>query len=147
MRRKSEGITILELVIVLAIIGILGGIAVVSGSTIARRQAAHGAIATFQQSVWQGATAAASRGLTVELIRSGGQLQLVNTANDTVLRRFDLPNGVDIPVENPILRFLPPGKVDRDTLPEEFVIDTGEGRYTLQISIIGEVRSEQIGDG
>ena len=86
MRRKSEGITILELVIVLAIIGILGGIAVVSGSTIARRQAAHGAIATFQQSVWQGATAAASRGLTVELIRSGGQLQLVNAANDTVLR-------------------------------------------------------------
>lgn len=149
MKARTRGLTILELVVVMAIIGILATVGVVAGNAIARRQSAQGAVATFQQSVWQGATAAASRGITVELRRSGDDLVLVDVEDDRTLRRYQLPSGVDIPVENPILRFLPPGKVDLQTLEglEGLVIDTGEGRYALDISLIGEVRSSKVGDG
>lgn len=148
MERRTSGLTILELVVVLAILGVLGAIGVVTVNALARGQAARGAVATFQQSVWQGATAAAARGITVVLVVQDGDLVLQNESTGARLRSFDLPNSVDIPVSNPILRFLPPGKVDLatlDALPEDLVIDTGEGRYRLEISLIGEVRSTRLG--
>ena len=149
MQKNTTGLTMLELLIVIAIIGIVGGIGFISGSDIARRQSAQGAISTFQQSVWQGATMAASRGVTVELIKDGDELRLVNLTTGTTARRYELPSGVEIPVENPILRFLPPGKIDQETLsnlPENLTISTSEGRYRLDISVIGEVRTERLGD-
>lgn len=149
MKRRSFGITLLELLIVMSIIGVLVGIGGITGSSIARRQAAQGAVATFQQSVWQGATAAASRGLRVNLVRQGNDLQLINASNDELLRRFELPAGVDIQAGNPILRFLPPGKVDDGSLKalkDGLIIETSEGRYRVEISVIGEVRSVRLGD-
>src|SRR5690606_26287548 len=103
MKARTRGLTILELVVVMAIIGILATVGVVAGSAVARGQSAQGAVATFQQSVWQGGTAAASRGIAVELRRSGDDLVLVDDADDRTRRRYQLPSGVDIPVENPIL--------------------------------------------
>lgn len=149
MRRTSSGMTLLELLIVMAILAVVLGIGVINGRAIAQRQSAKGAVATFQQSVWQGATAASSRGLTVNLNRTADGLALVDVASDRVLRRYDLPSTVVIPVENPILSFTPPGKVDLtsfNSLPDEFVINTGEGRYRLEISLIGEVEAQRVGD-
>jgi len=149
MRRRDTGITVLELLVVVAILAVVLGIGVINGRAIAQRQAARGAIATFQQSVWQGATAAASRGLTVDLNRTASGLSLVDVGSQRVLRRYDLPPGVVIPAENPILRFTPPGKVELaylEALPGDFVITTGEGRYRIEISLIGEVESTRIGD-
>lgn len=146
MMRNQWGITILELLIVMAILGVIASIGVMNGRRTAQVQSARGAIATFQQSVWQGATAAASRGLTIELNRTEAGLALV-AADDHVVREYELPQAVAIPVDNPILRFLPPGKVDLDTLGqlEGLVIDTGFGRYSVEISLIGEVRSVSMG--
>lgn len=144
--KDRAGITILELLVVIAILGVIAGIGIMNGRRAAQAQTARGAVATFQQSVWQGASAAASRGLTIELNRTEEGLALVDT-DDRVIRVYELPASVDIPVDNPILRFLPPGKVDLSTLSlvDDLVIDTGHGRYTVEISLIGEVRSISIG--
>src|SRR5690606_16534078 len=112
MRRRDTGITVLELLVVVAILAVVLGICVINGRAIAQRQAAHGAIATFQQSVWHGSTLAASRGLTVELNRTASVLSLVDVGSQRVLLRYDLPPGVVIPNENPILSFTQPGKVE-----------------------------------
>lgn len=149
MHRNTTGLTMIELLIVMAIIGILGGIGFISGADIARRKSAEGAITTFQQSVWQGATMAASRGTVVQLIRQGRELQLVDEEGDAIRRRYELPAGVDIPMSNPIIRFLPPGKIDASSftsLPDDLIITTSEGRYRIELSVIGEVRAERIGD-
>lgn len=146
----TKGFTLLELLIVIAVIGIVGGLAFVNGHRIAQRQEASGAIATFQQSVWQGATAAASRGSVVELNRTDDGLELVDLNRDRVLRRYELPSEVSIGAENPILRFLPPGKVDLSTLPDRekgLMVSTGQGDYRLKVSLIGEVMSEAQGAG
>ncbi len=149
MHRNTSGLTMIELLIVIAIIGILGGIGFISGADIARRKSAEGAITTFQQSVWQGATMAASRGTIVQLNREGRELHLVDADSNTIRRRYELPAGVDIPVSNPILRFLPPGKIDAssfNSLPDNLIITTSEGRYRIEVSVIGEVMAERIGD-
>lgn len=148
--RRPSGMTLLELIIVMAILAAVAAIGVTNGRQAAQRQAAKGAVATFQQSVWQGATAAAARGLTVELHRTATGLALVNVANDQVLREYDVPAGVSINAPNPILRFTPPGKVDLatlDALPDSLVIDTGEGAYEVQISLIGEVKARPMWSG
>ncbi len=148
--RRPAGMTLLELIIVMAIIAAVAGIGVMNGRLAAQRQAAKGAVATFQQSVWQGATAAAARGLTVELHRTAKGLALVNVANGQVLREYDVPASVTINTPNPILRFTPPGKVDLETLdalPDTLVIDTGQGAYAVEISLIGEVKARPLGSG
>ena len=50
--KRAPGMTLLELLIVLAIFAIVTGIGVINGRQVAQRQAARGAVATFQQSVW-----------------------------------------------------------------------------------------------
>lgn len=151
MRRKC-GFTILELLIVLAIIGIVGTIGVINGNQIAQRERAHGALATVQQSVWQGATAAASRGRVMELIYDGDDLSLVDAASDETMRVFELPSGASTNLPSGVvLRFLPPGKVDQEMLQAVneledgagLVLDTGERSYALQISLIGEVIAKE----
>lgn len=149
--RRNAGVSLLELIIVMGIFAILVGLGAVGWNSFARRTAAQGAVATFQQSVWQGATAAASRGIIVELVREGNELQLINTNDgNAVLRRYEIPAEVTFTAENPILRFLPPGKVELGSLQGlggGLTINTGEGTYDLNISIIGEVKSEKVGDG
>lgn len=146
MRLRNAGMSVLELLIVLGIFAIIVGIGWFGGSALSRRTAAEGAVATFQQSVWQGATAAAARGLVVDLVRTDAQLLLINVNTDEVLRAYDFPAEATISVENPILRFLPPGKVDLEgpnALPEDLVITSGDRSYQLDVSLIGEVRAER----
>jgi prepilin-type N-terminal cleavage/methylation domain-containing protein len=143
--RAQRGFSVLELLIVLAIIGIVGTIGFVNGRRIADNQSAQGSLATIQQSIWQGATAAAARGVTVDLVRAGSTFTL--EAGDDVLRSFDLADGVETNLgeDGLALRFLPPGKVDLDSLtalPEDLYILAEDRRYALRVSMIGEVIAE-----
>ncbi|MBW7929664.1 MAG: prepilin-type N-terminal cleavage/methylation domain-containing protein, partial [Fimbriimonadaceae bacterium] len=76
----TGGFSLSEILIVLAIVGTLAGVGFVFGRQILQGQQNRSAINTVQQSVWQGATAAASRGITAELFRNGRVLQVRNQA-------------------------------------------------------------------
>ncbi len=144
--RAANGITVLELLIVVAILGILAGLVAINGRRVLQGQEERAAITSIQQTVWQGATAAAARGVVVRLTRSGDEFVLSDTDSGAVLKRFELPRNVTSNwPDGQELEFTPPGKVDVDTLdalPDPLTVTTSTRTTGLTISLIGEVRAE-----
>ena len=146
MRAKS-GFSLLELIIAIAIIGVVAGLGFLNGRAVAERRAAQAAIATIQQSIWQGASSAAARGVIVELRRVADGFTL--NIDDEVLRAFEIPTEVSTNLgagdDGVALVFTPPGKVDVASLValadlgEDLYVESPYSRYQLQISMIGEV--------
>jgi len=144
--RSHLGLTILELLIVLAILGILAGLVAINGRRVLQGQEERAAITSIQQTVWQGATAAAARGVVVRLTRTGDEFVLTDTDSGAVLKRFELPRNVTSNwPDGQTLDFTPPGKVDVDTLdalPDPLTVTTSTRTTNLTVSLIGEVRAE-----
>ena len=144
--RDHAGFSILELLVVIAIIAILGTIGATNGRRIAQDRTAEASLTTVQQSIWQGATAAASRGATIELVRTGAGLTLRDADSGATIRSWELDATVTTTLpEGVVLRFLPPGKVDPATLsalPDDLTLTTLNHTYRLDVSLIGEVRAE-----
>jgi len=141
----SSGFTLLELLVVAAIIGIVAGIAVMSGRPLARAQAEEAAFRTVQQSVWQGATMAASRGVRTQLTYTGSTLDVMNQSSGAVIRTFELPAAasINVPSGTTLLEFTPPGKVDEASLaalPDPLTITSNGRARDVEVSLIGEVR-------
>lgn len=145
--RHQRGLTTIELLIVMAILAIVATIGIMNYRQVLRGQEERAAVQSIQQTVWQGATAAAARGVLVNLVRSGNQFTLVDVASGAVLKRFDLPDGVtsNWPAGQPLV-FTPPGKVSPaslNVLPSPLTVTSSQGRVTrLTVSLIGEVRAE-----
>ncbi|MBX3144852.1 MAG: prepilin-type N-terminal cleavage/methylation domain-containing protein [Trueperaceae bacterium] len=141
----QSGFTLIELLIVMAIVGVMAGVVVMSGRPIARGQDALAAVKTMQQSVWQGATMAASRGVRTRLELNGRFLDVVREDNNERVRRFELPATASLNTANdPLLVFTPPGKVDTaslNLLPNNLTLTVDGKSYSLEISLIGEVRA------
>jgi len=137
--------TVVELLIVLAIFGIVAAIAIPNMRGILQGREDQAAIQSIQQTVWQGATAAAARGVVVTLTRTGNRFVLINSETNAELKRFDMPTSVtsNWPQNSPLV-FTPPGKVDVSSMsgfPASLTV-SANGRTTgLQISLIGEVRT------
>ncbi len=136
--------SILEILIAIAIFGAIAAVVVMTGRPIVRGQEGQAALRTMQQSVWQGATMAASRGVRTSLMLAGGNLEVRNVDTGEVIRSFELPDGASLNIdEGQVLAFTPPGKVDEQTLkdlPNPFQITSNDATYDLQVSLIGEVR-------
>lgn len=149
VRARSDGLTLLEVLVVAAIVGVMAGLVAISGRPIVRGQESAAAVRTVQQSVWQGATMAASRGIRTQLVVSGNQLAVQRADDGSVIRRFELPEDASLSVDDgPLLTFTPPGKVDESTLPpadDPLRLSVGDRTYTLQVSLIGEVRATGVG--
>ncbi len=67
--RRRSGLSLIELLVLLAILGVLLGLAAIQGRAIAQRASERSVVNTFQQAVWQGATLAAARGFRTETER------------------------------------------------------------------------------
>jgi Tfp pilus assembly protein FimT len=143
---RGAGITIVELLIVIAVVATLVGLVALNGRRVLQSQEQGAAIASLQQTVWQGATAAAARGVVTRLTRDGNTFRLVDTDSGRVLRTFELPRGVTTNWPNgQALDFTPPGKVDPATLtqlPDPLTMTTYSQTTVLTVSLIGEVKAQ-----
>ncbi|RIH82658.1 type II secretion system protein H [Calidithermus terrae] len=140
---RPRGLTLIELLLVIALIGIVLGIMAVSGRRMLGNQEAKAGLNSVRQIVWQGATAAASRGQRLDLVRVGRRLQ-VQTQETTprVIRSVDLTAALSAQLPNGTwFSFTPPGKVIFPTGFTQPLNVTVNGRsYSLSFSLIGEVK-------
>ena len=138
------GFTLVEILVVLAVIGIALSIGFVGLAQMRQSQESRAGIQTVRQMVLAGATLAASRGLALELVRGGNRLNIRTQANQAVLRSAELPSSLASQLPNGVwLEYTPAGMV---VIPSGFtnpfsLTDRGK-TYSLRISLIGEVRLE-----
>lgn len=140
---RTEGITLLELLLVLALLGIVVSLGFFNGRRALAVQQETAAINSIRQSVWQGATAAAASGRKTELVRDGRRLVVHEPERNRVIRTEELPSGVatNLP-SGTVLVFTPPGRVaSLDAIPDPLWVQAGDRRYHLELSVIGEVRA------
>ncbi len=143
-RRPRAGLSLLELLIVLAILAVVFALVAITGRTFVQRASERSVVNTFQQAVWQGATAAAARGFATELVLDGEELLVRRVSTGDVLRTFELDRNVELNLaDGQVLVFTPPGAVDEatlDALPDPIEIVAAGTTYALEVSLIGEVR-------
>lgn len=144
---QTLGVTVIELLVIVAIVGIMLSIGVFSGRQALVQRQEIAAVNTLRQSIWQGATAASSRGQTVVLHRNGRILEL--RSDSGIVRRDELPSGVSTNLpQGVVLEFSPPGKVVEDSLLDLLEIQprvsAGGKTFVLEISVIGEVRATEV---
>ncbi|MEJ2289090.1 MAG: hypothetical protein P8Y02_10700 [Deinococcales bacterium] len=142
--RRIAAFSVVELLILLAILGIIAGVIAVNGRHVLAGQQEKAALTSVRQSVWEGATAAAARGATTELVRTSDALVVQEVGSSTPLRTFSIPSTVttNLPMGQ-VLQFTPPGRVDLATLqalPSPLTLTVNGHTFKLQISVIGEVK-------
>ena len=146
-RKRAGGFTMLELLMVIAVLGIIAPIGWMSGRSVIRGQQQSSSINAVRQSILQGATSAAARNVQVDLIVDGTDLRLVRSDNNRVLRRFEMPESrlnVDRKMPYTLLSFTRKGQVDETSLqnlPAPFQLITPKSTHTLTVSLIGETRA------
>lgn len=141
--KSTSGITLVELIIVVGILGVVLAIGIFNGRQALIQRQEDAALNTIRQVIWQGATAASSRGREVTLHLNNRTLQL--RVGASVIRSDDLPAGVSTNLpQGLVLAFSPPGKVTAESLGD--LIETsprvwaGGRTYFIDVSVIGEVR-------
>lgn len=148
--RSRAGLTILELLTVLAILGIVASIGVVNGRGVLAGRQERSALASIQQSVWQGATAASARGRDVRLVREGRTIRVEEVASGAWIRTEELAAGVETNLpEGTVLTFTPPGRITTTSLDALYAgeppyVRTSAATYRLRISLIGEVAAREV---
>jgi prepilin-type N-terminal cleavage/methylation domain-containing protein len=142
MMKTKQGFTMLELLLVIAIVGVLASIAFVSGRQIMRGQEQTAVISQLKQTISRGASSAAARGSVVKLTRSNSNFILKQGTKE--LQRFSLPNGATLNIPNgDVLEFQSSGLISNLAgLPNPLTLTTSSKTYIITISLIGEMKAQ-----
>ncbi len=134
------------MLIILGVVGIIFGISVFAYRQVQLGQEARAAISSIRLIMAHGATAASSRGLTLNLIKNGNSLQVqTSDATPVVITKEILPALIasQMPSASPILSF---NSVGRVVFPAGFTnpitLSSRGQTYKLTVSLIGEVKLE-----
>lgn len=140
---KQRGFSLLEILVILAILGILAGLIAIGSRAILRGQENRSSLYSMRQIFWQGASAASSRGERLELVRSGDELEVRPVGDTKVIRRVELSRDVTLSLpQGQIATFNPSGKVTIAPANNPFTLQTDGKTYTFNVSLIGEVKFE-----
>ena len=147
--KGKQGFTLLELLIVLGILGIILGIAVLSGRQILNGQEERAALHSFRQAVTRAATGANSRNTFITLRIEDNSIIIRDTETLRDIQSYPIPRSVQITdtsgntLEGRFLAFGPSGKVSDQILTADnlkFRFQANDTTYTAEVSLIGEVR-------
>jgi prepilin-type N-terminal cleavage/methylation domain-containing protein len=139
---KQRGFSLLEILVILAVLGILAGLIAIGSRAILTGQQNRSALYSMRQIFWQGASAAASRGEGLELFRSSDLVQVRTLATPPkVVRQIELSGDVTLSLpQGQIATFSPSGKVTIANTNNPFTLQSKGKTYTYNVSMIGEVK-------
>jgi len=146
--KRWSGFTLLELLVAIAVLGIVLALTAFQSRKIEAHQAESAFYAGLERLFWEASTAAASRGRALVLLRDGDRLIVrLRTPPRTVIRALEIPENVEVGLPDGRLAiFTPPGRVRfRPAFPQacqgpSFAVTTSRGtERCYRVSLIGEV--------
>lgn len=140
--RNRQGLSLIEILIILAVLSIIFSFVAVGSRTILQGQEERASLTSVQTIFWQGATAAASRGETLELVRAGPILSVIEKDSGKTVRKEELSDEVELSLpDGKVATFIAPGKVSMAS-GNSFTLKANETTYLMTVSLIGEVKKE-----
>lgn len=146
-RRDSmnrRGFSLLEILVVIAVIGILAGIGLFNGRQIIRNQNEVASIQQLRQLISRATTAVNAQGKSGTLNRTGTLLKVIDGNNKTLMEMTLDKNVVtNLPQGNSLV-FLPTGRISSASLAAlpALEVQAAGKTFELEISVIGELRAE-----
>lgn len=141
---NRRGLSLLEILIVIAIIGVLAGIGLFSGRQIIRNQNEVASVQQLRQLISRATTALNAQGKSGTLNRSGTLIKVIDGNNKTLMEMTLDKNVVTNLPEGNSLVFLPTGRITSVSLAAlpALEMQAAGKTFRLEISVIGELKAE-----
>jgi len=136
--QRAAGFTLLELLIVLAVLGLALGLLAMGVSRIQSDEADRAAIETFQLALLDAAGAASARGASLTIHWLGDELVVREDAD--VVRRWPFPADTQTTLEpDELVTFTPSGRIESlADLPDPLSFTWRGETRTLAVSLVGQ---------
>lgn len=142
---KQRGFSLLEILVILAVLGILLSIAALVGRDIIRKQNELQAVNEIRQLIWQAGTTVNARGTSGTVRRTGNTFEVIDDLGKTLIKKeIDSQVTSNFPTGDS-LEFLPSGRIETATLsalPNPLTVSAAGKTFKLTVSVIGEVKAE-----
>lgn len=135
----TKGFSLIEILVVIAILSVFASLTVVSGRRVMQSQDQLAAISILKQSLIRASLSSNAKGKPLELKQNGSSIELKDGTK--TLEQFDLPSGFT--VNWPTLVFRESGLIDVASMGTDTILLEGpKETYELKISLIAEMKAE-----